>query len=102
KASLGRRLIVQRKAGADQQLIQARGLALDPAQGDMPLLVDLVGAEIVAADNAAADDLDERLARVEPAGPGICSLIDAGLVELGGIGALETIGDVAELDGIAV
>ena len=53
------------------------------AQADMPFLVDLVRTEIVAAHHPAANDFRQRVAGVEPAGPGIGLVVDAGLIELG-------------------
>ena len=52
--------------------------------------------------DAAADQLVELVARVDAAGPGIGLVVDAGLVELRRVDAVEPVGDVAELDGVAV
>ena len=67
----------------------------------MPFSGGLVRAETVHH-RAAADDVDQRVAGVEAAGPGIGLVVDAGLIEIGRVRALEPIGDVAELNRVAV
>ena len=90
------------KALACKLEVQARALALDGADADVALLRRLVDAEIIAAHVAAVDEPGELIARVDTAAPGIGMIVDAGLVELRRIDAVEAIGDVAELDGVAV
>src|SRR5262245_9435271 len=65
-------------------------------------LLRLVKTEIVAANTAAVDQLGQLVARVDAAGPGIGMIVDAGLVELRRVDAVELVGDVAELDGVAI
>ena len=53
-------------------------------------------------DRPAADQLGELVARIDAAAPGIGVIVDADLVELRRVDAVEPVGDVAELDGVAV
>ena len=50
----------------------------------------------------AADQFGQLIARVDAAGPGIGVIVDADLVQLRRIDAVEPVGDVAELDGVGV
>jgi hypothetical protein len=83
-------------------LVQARASSLDSADADMTLLGNFVDAEIIAMHGAAVDQLCQLVARVDAAAPGIGVVVDAGLVEFGRVDAVEPVGDVAELDGVAV
>ena len=86
---------IQGKTLADQQLAQAGRLALDLADAEMPFLVGGVDAEIVAAHLAAADQLGQLIARLDAAGPAVGVLVDAELIEGGGIDAVEPVGHIA-------
>jgi hypothetical protein len=68
----------------------------------MPPPEILVRPVIVAMYLAAADQLRELLARLGAAAPGVGVIVDAVLVELRRVDAVEPVGDAAELDGIAV
>jgi hypothetical protein len=59
-------------------------------------------SDIVAAHGALVDQLGQLVARLDTAGPGIGVIVDADLVQFGRVDAVEPVGDVAELDGIAV
>ncbi|MGY3080523.1 hypothetical protein ACVWZZ_006931 [Bradyrhizobium sp. LM6.10] len=68
----------------------------------MPLAEALFGADIVATHGSLADQLRELVAGLDAAGPGIGVIVDADLIQLGRVDAVEAVGDVAELDGVAV
>ena len=93
---------IQGKAVADQQLAEARGLALDLAHADAPFLVGGIGTEIVAADLLAADQFCQLIARLDTAGPAIGVLVDAELVDGRDIDAVEPVGDIAKLKRAAI
>ena len=54
ETALGGGFEIQRKAGLNQLLVQARRFALDGAKADMALLGSLVWTEIIAADGSSA------------------------------------------------
>ena len=68
----------------------------------MALAEVLFGADIIAAHGALAHQLRQLVAGFDAAGPGIGVVVDADLVQLGRIDAVEPVGDVAELDRIGV
>ena len=68
----------------------------------MPLLGGGVRAAILAAHDMAADQFRQLVAGVDAAAPGIGMVVDAGLVELRRIDAVEAVGDIGQLDGVAV
>ena len=92
---------IQRKPLADNELVQRGLLALDGANADMPAPVR-GQPEILAADRAAADQFDQLVARFDAAGPCVGVLVDAHLVELRRIDAVEPIGHAGQLKGAAV
>ena len=100
--SLGRRFEVQGKALADQQLVQARRFTRDGANAEMPFPEVPVRTEILAVDRASADQFCQLVARIDAAAPGIGVVVDAHLVELRRIDAVEPVGEIAKLDGVAV
>ena len=58
--------------------------------------------EVVAAHGAPADQFCQLIARLDTAGPAVGMLVDAELIEGGRIDAVETVGDVAQLQRAAV
>ena len=82
ETAFGEGLEIERKALADQLLVQARRFALDGAKADMPLPGSFVWTQIVAANLPATDQLDELLAGFDTAGPGVGLIVYAGLVQL--------------------
>ena len=96
------RLARDRKAELDELLVQADLVALGRADRPVSFAKVLLGADIVAAHGASADQLGQLVAGLDAAGPGIGVVIDADLVQLGRVDAVEPVGDVAELDRVAV
>ena len=87
------------KPCANQRLVQTDGFALDGADADMPFAEAGIGAQILATDLAAADQAGQLIARRNAAGPGIGVFVDADLVELRRINAVEPVGHLGELKG---
>ena len=102
EAAFCRGLEIHRKALLDKLLVQAHRLAFDRAKADVPFAEILVGSEIIAVNRASADQPGELIARIDPAAPGVGVIVDAHLVELGRIDAVEPVGHLAKLNGMAV
>src|SRR5262249_14460249 len=102
EAAFGRGLEIHRKALLDELLVQAHRLALDGAKPDVPFLEVVVGAEIVAADGATANQSCQLVARVRPAAPRLGLVVDADLVEFRRVDPVEPVSDVTKLERVAV
>ena len=63
EASFSGRFGIQRKALADQQLVQTDGFAIDGANADMPFAVGFVGSEVLAANAAPADQVRQLVSQ---------------------------------------
>src|ERR1700736_3746065 len=93
---------IQRKTLTHQHLVQTGGFTVDGAKSDMPFAVGLGRPQILAVDAALADQLRKVVARFHPARPGFGMFVDAHLVELGSIDAIELVGHPAKLDSVSV
>src|SRR5450755_2280237 len=95
-------LKVQRKTLPHQQLVQAGGFAVDGAKPDMPFAVGFARPQILAMDTALIDQFGKLVARFHAARPGFGMFVDAHLVELRSIDAIEFESHAGELDGVSV
>ena len=102
EASAGGCFDIQAKSTADDQLAEACGFALDLADADAPFLVGGVGAEIVAAHLAIADQFRQLIAGLDAAGPDVGVFVDAELVDGRRIDAVEPKGDITQLQRAAI
>src|ERR1700687_5969952 len=100
--ALGVGLNVQRKTLAHQHLVQTGGFAVDGAKPDMPFAVGFARPQILAVDTALIDQFRKLVARFHAARPGFGMFVDAHLVELRSIDAIELVDNAGELDGVAV
>src|ERR1700675_2806764 len=100
--ALGVGLKVQGKTLTHQQLVQTGGFAVDGAKPDMPFAVGFARPQILAVDTALINQLRKLVARFHAARPGFGMFVDAHLVELRSIDAIEFEGHGGELDGVAV
>src|ERR1700733_11909835 len=93
---------IQSEPLANEQLVQTDGFAFNGADADMPFPVADVGAQILAVDRTAADQAGQLIACCNAASPCIGVFVDAYLVELRRINAVEPVGHVGELKGAPV
>src|SRR6202795_349874 len=100
--TLGVGLKVQRKTPTHQQLVQTGGFAVDGAKPDMPFAVDFARPQILAVNTALINQFRKLVARFHAARPGFGMFVDAHLVELRSIDAIEFESHAAELDGVSV
>ena len=100
--ALDERFGAQGKTLAHKLLVQAQRVALCGAKADMAFLEGLVGTEIVAAHSASLDQLGQLVSRFDAAGPGIGVVVDAHLIDFRRVDAIEPVGDLAELNGVAI
>src|SRR6266851_1945583 len=100
--ALGVGLKVQRKTPTHQHLVQTGGFAVDGAKPDMPFAVGFARPQILAVDTALINQFRKLVARFHAARPGFGMFVDAHLVELRSIDAIEFESHAGELDGVSV
>src|SRR5450631_1236119 len=100
--ALGVGLKVQRKTLPHQQLVQAGGFAVDGAKPDMPFAVGFARPQILAMDTALINQFRKLVARFHATRPWFGMFVDAHLVELRSIDAIEFESHAGELDGVSV
>src|SRR6516162_10189079 len=87
---------------AHEPLVQAHALAGDPANAEPRLGVVGIRPVILAGNASVADQRDERVTCFRPARPLSAALVDANLVALRGIDALQLKQRSAQPDRIAI
>jgi hypothetical protein len=83
-------------------LVQAGGFALNPANTDAPIAVNCVVPFSVAANVALSDKLSQLITRFKSTRPDIAFLVEAHLICLGGVNAIESIWDSIQDKGVAI
>ena len=97
-----RRFGFQGVTPANQELVQTDGFAFNGADADMPFPVVDIGTQILAVDLVAANQARQLIARCNAASPCIGVFVDAYLVKLRRINAVEPVGHLCELKGASV
>ena len=87
---------------ANERLVQADGFAFNGADADMPFPVADIDTQILAMDRVPTDQAGQLIACCNAASPCIGVFVDAYLVDLRRIDAVEPVGHVGELKGASV
>src|SRR3979490_1485948 len=102
ESAFGVRFKIQRKTLTHQQLVQARCFTVHGANADVPLLVGFVWPQILAVDSALANQIRKMIARFHATRPRFGVFVDAHLVTLRSVDAVEFVGNLGKLDGVSV
>src|SRR5450432_1410924 len=102
ESTLGVRFKIQRKTLTHQQLVQAGSFAGGGANAGVPFGVGLVWPQVLAVDAALANQLRQLVTRFHAARPWLGMFVDAHLVKLRRIDAIEFVGHAAKLEGVSV
>src|SRR5215475_14823495 len=102
KTALCGRLERNRPSFANEPLIERCGLVFDRTNRDPPVLVDRVRPLVLAANGTISNIRAQSSARCNPARPDVAALVEARLVDFGGIDTVQPINRAIQLERSAI